>query len=72
VYGLIAQFLEVIVLAIILLFIGLAVLRDLIDATRMIMASILMMTIVSSLVIAIVSVASIIVAVLVARMLLVA
>jgi hypothetical protein len=65
-------FLEVIVHAIILLFIGLAVLRVLIIAIRTIVVSIVSMMVVWSLVIVIVLVASIIVAILVAMMLMVA
>ncbi len=70
-HGLVALFL-VIALAIILLFVGLAVLGVLIVATRTIMALIVLMTIVGSLVVAIASVALMVVAILVATILLVA
>jgi hypothetical protein len=72
VHGLVALFLEVIVFAIILLFIGLVALRVLIIATRTIVASIVLMTIAGLLVVAIMSVALMVVAILVATMLLVA
>jgi hypothetical protein len=74
VHGLVALFLEVIMLVIILLFVGLAVFRVLIIATRTIMASIVLMMINGSFVVAIVSVALMVmvVAILVAMMLLVA
>jgi hypothetical protein len=72
VHGLITHFLEVIVLAIILLLVGLAVLRVLVVAMRMIVVLIITMTIVGSLVIAIALVALMIVAIFVATMLLVA
>jgi hypothetical protein len=72
VQGLAALFLEVIALAFILLLIGLAVLRVLVVATRMIVAPIVSMMIVGLLVVATQSVESMIVAILVATMLLVA
>ncbi len=71
-HGLAALFLEVIALAIILLFVGYAALRVLILATRMIMASIALMTIVRLVIVAITSVDSMVVAILVVTMLLVA
>ena len=71
-HGLVTLFLEVIMLAIILFHIGLAVLKDLVIATRTIMVSIISMTIVGSLVVTIALVASMIVAVPVVTMLLVA
>ncbi len=71
-HGLVALFLEVITLAIILLFVELAALRVLIVATRMIVAWIVLMTIVGLLVVAIASVALMVVTILVATMLLVA
>ncbi len=71
-HGLIALFVEVIVLAIILLFKELAVLRVLIVMMRTIMVLIVSMMIVGSSVFAIASVALMIVAILVATMLLVA
>ncbi len=67
-----ALFHEVIALAIIFLFVGLAVLRVLIIATRTILVSIVLMTIVGLLVVSILLVASMIVMILVALMLLVA
>jgi hypothetical protein len=72
VHDLIALFLEVIVLAIIHCFVGLAALRFLIVSTRMIVASIFSMRIVRSWVNAIVLVVLMEVAILVARMLLIA
>jgi hypothetical protein len=71
-HGLIALFFEVIALAMILLFVGLAVLTVLIIAMRTIVVLIVLMTIVRLLVIAITSVASMVAVILVARILLVA
>ncbi len=71
-HGLITLFLEVIVLAIILLFVGLAVPRVLVVALTMIMALIVSMTIIRLMIIAITSVASMVVAIFVATVLLVA
>jgi hypothetical protein len=70
-HGLAALFLDVIALAIILLFVGLAALRVLIVATRTIVALIILMTIVRSAVVTITSVTSMMVMILVATMLLV-
>ncbi len=72
VHGLVACFLEVILLAIILLLVGLAVLGVLVVMTRTIMVLIISMTIVGSSVIVIASVTSMIVVIFVAMMLLVA
>jgi hypothetical protein len=72
VHGLVALFLDVIVLVIILLFVGVATLRVLIVAMRTIVASIILMTIVRVVVVMITLVASMIVVILVATMLLVA
>jgi hypothetical protein len=72
VHGRVALFLEVIALAIILLFVGLAALRVLILATRTIVALIVLMPIVGSLIVVIVLVALMVVAILVATVLLVA
>jgi hypothetical protein len=72
VHSLVALYLEVIALAIILFFVGLAVLRVLIVATRTIVVSIVSMAIVELSVIAIALVASMIVTILVATMLLAA
>jgi hypothetical protein len=72
VHGLAALFLEVIMHAIILLFVGLAALRVLIVVVRTTAASIVLMMIVRSAVIVIASVTLMIVAILVATMLLVA
>ncbi len=71
-HALVTCFLEVMVLAIIPLFIGLAVIRVLVVMKRTIVASILLMTIDRSLVVLIVSVALMIVAIFVVTMLLVA
>jgi hypothetical protein len=71
-HGLIALFLEVIVLAMIRLFVGLAALQVPVIASRAIVALIVLMTIVRLVIIAIVSVAPMIVAIFVAIMLLVA
>ncbi len=72
VHGLVALFLEVIALASILLFIGLAALRVLIVATRTIVTSIILMTVVRLAIVAIALVVSMIVTILVAAKLLVA
>jgi hypothetical protein len=72
VHGLVALFLEVIALAIILLFVGLAVLRVLIVSKRTIVALIVSMTIVGPSVVAIALVASMVAMILVLAMLLVA
>jgi hypothetical protein len=71
-HGLVALFLEVIALAIILLFVGLAALRVLVVMARMIVVLIVLMTIVRLAIVAITSVAPMIVAIFVATMLLVA
>ncbi len=71
-HGLVALFLEVIALAIIFLFVGLAALQVLIVATRMNVALIISMTIVRLAIIAIALVTSMIVTILMAVMLLVA
>jgi hypothetical protein len=72
VHGLVALFLEVIALAVFLLFVGLVTHTILVITTRMIMALIVLMTIVGLFVVAITLATSMIVAVLVATMLLVA
>jgi hypothetical protein len=71
-HGLVAFFLEVIVLAIILCFVGLAALQVLVIAARRIVTLILLMTILRLAIIAIVSVASMIVVIFVVTILLVA
>ncbi len=71
-HGLVALFLEVIALAIILLFVGLTALQVLVVASRTIVASIVLMTIVGLAIIAIALVAPMIVAIFVTTMLLVA
>jgi hypothetical protein len=68
-HGLVALFLEVIVLAIILLVVGLVALRVLVVASRTIVASIVLMAIVGSAIVAIAPVASMIVAIFMTTML---
>jgi hypothetical protein len=72
VHGLVALFLEVIVLGIILLVVGLVVSCVLVIASTMIMASIILMTIIRSAIIVITSVPLMVVAIFVATVLLVA